>query len=431
MKTNYLRLLLLICGTTLFAQNNDFNNQGGDFIWSNPANWSQNAIPLPENTVRLPILAESQVDQPFTVTKVQTVFATSNANPGSTVPLAGSSILTIDAGANNFNAIENVSNNDAKLTFKGNVTIDNSAGGFTQMRNLNGTENTIEFGEESLLTINTNLASIFGASPFFNFNGTITGSANLRLGPNTISTFGSTSSNPDWDGQLVFQANATAVVNAADNNEFFNGEKIQVNGSNSSIEINGENTFNSGVTVGANHNFTFTVNKSQNAMTKILLPVSGTLNLVIGEDVELLHFQDTEEIEWGEGTLNIVGYEEGVIRFGTDNTALTAEQLAQINADNGDEAVALDSEGFLVNESSLSVVGFDNQKVNPILISTISTNYLNFTEPQNAIQVIDLNGKVLVNQKLNNELSIDISSLQKGNYFVIFEGNRVERFIKK
>lgn len=432
MKTNYLTFVLLMCATFVFAQNNDFNNQGGDFVWSNPANWSLNAVPVPANTVRLPVLAESQVDANYTITKIQTVFATSNANPGSTVGIAGTGTLTIDAGENNFNAIENVSNHNVLLTFKGNVSIDNSAGGFTQMRSINGPSNAIKFDSGSTLTLTTNLATINGSSPMFEYNGTITGDGNLRFGPGTINTFGSTASNPNWNGDLAFLANAQATVNTDDNNIFYSGNKIQANGSGSSIEINGENVFASSISVGGSHSFTFNVNANQDNMNVISFSDNGTLNLVIDPSVTVLSFADNSDSEitnWNNGTVNIVGYEEGVIRFGTDNTALTAEQLTQIVADNGDEAVALDPNGFLVNESSLSVKGFENTST-PILVSTITTNQLNFTKPQESIKVIDINGKVLINERLNNQLEMDITSLKAGNYFVIFNDKTVERFLK-
>ena len=56
--------------------------------------------------------------------------------------------------------------------------------------------------------------------------------------------------------------------------------------------------------------------------------------------------------------MNITNYTEGVIRFGTGNTGLTTDQLAQISADNGGAPLALDNNGYLVNESSLSVDDF-------------------------------------------------------------------------
>lgn len=428
MKTNYLTFVLLMCATFVFAQNNDFNNQGGDLLWSNPANWSQGVVPNTTNTsqVRMPLTVESMVDTNISIKKIQTTFAT----PGD-VPIAGNGTLTIDAGANNNNAIENVSNNNVALNFKGNLEINNSAGGFTLMRSLNGSSNAINFDDGSTLTLSTNLGVISAASPSFNFNGSIDGSGNLRFGPNTINTFGSTSSNLNWTGEVVFLGNAQTIVNTADNNIFYDGFKIQVNGNGSSIEINGENVYSGNIVIGDGHTFTFQANKNLSGLGLIEFSDNGTLNLDIDAAVTNLTFTDNSAVVWNSGTLNITGYQEGVIRFGTDDTGLTSQQLSQITADNDGEAVALDEDGFLVNESSLSNVDFESNMNKRMLNSTIATNQLSFITPQNKVKIIDINGRVLVDNHNSNQTELTIDFLTPGHYFIVFENNLVERFIKK
>ena len=110
MKKNYFSLLLTLSSIFLIAQNNDFNNGGGDLLWSNPANWTLNAVPGPANTVRLPLIVESQVDAPYTITKIQTIFGTSGD-----VSVAGASTLTLNPGAANGFGIQNSSNENIKL----------------------------------------------------------------------------------------------------------------------------------------------------------------------------------------------------------------------------------------------------------------------------------------------------------------------------
>lgn len=426
MKTNYLTIVLLMCTTFVLAQNNDFNNQGGDLLWSNPANWSQGVVPNTTNTsqVRMPLTVESMVDTNISIKKIQTTFAT----PGD-VPIAGNGTLTIDPGANNNNAIENVSNYNVAINFKGNLEINNSAGGFTLMRSLNGNSNAINFDDGSTLTLTTNLGVISSASPSFNFNGSIDGAGNLRFGPNTVNTFGSTSSNPNWSGDVVFLANAQTIVNTADNNIFYDGFKIQVNGNGSSIEINGENVYSGNIVIGGGNTFTFEANKNLNGLGEISFSNNGTLNLNIDSAVTNLSFTDNSAAEWNNGTLNITGYQEGVIRFGTDVNGLTSQQLSQITADNGGQVLELDANGFLVNET-LSVDEFQNAKI-PVIISTLVENVINFSQPQNHVKIIDMNGRVLMNNENNNQLEININMLSPGLYFAVFENNVVERFLKK
>ncbi len=426
MKTNYLTFVLLLCTTFVLAQNNDFNNQGGDLLWSNPSNWSQGVVPNISNTgqVRMPLTVESLVDTNISIKKIQTTFAT----PGD-VPIAGNGTLTIDAGANNNNAIENVSNNNVALNFKGNLEINNSAGGFTLMRSLNGSSNAINFDSGSTLTLTTNLGVISTASPLFNFNGSIQGDGNLRFGPNTLNTFGSTSSNPNWTGEVVFLANAQTVVNTTDNNIFYDGFKIQVNGNGSSIQINGENVYSGNIVIGGGHTFTFEANKNLDGLGEIEFSNNGTLNLDIDSAVTNLTFTDNSAVEWNNGSLNITGYQEGVIRFGTDETGLTDQQLSQITADNGGQVLELDANGFLVNET-MSVDEFQNRKT-PIITSTLVDNRLKFSQPQNYVKIIDINGRVLINNENNNQLEINVNTLSPGNYFAVFGNNKVERFLKK
>ena len=44
MKQKFFSLLLLFSAISFLAQNNDFNNGGGDQLWSNTANWSLGVV---------------------------------------------------------------------------------------------------------------------------------------------------------------------------------------------------------------------------------------------------------------------------------------------------------------------------------------------------------------------------------------------------
>lgn len=427
MRTNYFTLVCLILTSCLFAQNNDFNNGGGDLLWSNSANWTLGVVPNTTNTgqVRLPLLLESQVDTDVTIKKIQNIFGTSG-----NVSVAGGATLTLDPGAANAYGIENVSNNDVNLSFIGNVNINNPAG-FTLMRNLNGASNIIEFADGSTLTLTTNISTATGSNNAgFQFNGSLAGSGNLRFGANTTSTFGSTASNGSYLGELPFLTNAAVIVNTADNNVFYNGPKLQVNGNGASIEINGENVFASGVVIGGSNTFTFTANKNQSSMGTIVFSNDGTLNLVVDPSVTNLSFGDNSESAWGAGTLNVVGYSQGVIRFGTDNTGLTEDQLAQIT-DGSAESFALDDNGFLIYESKLSIDDFNTDGQSAILQVTVTRNTLNFNMPQSNVKIVDLRGRVVLNKTSQNLSEISIEFLSPGHYFAIFDDNVVERFIKK
>lgn len=437
MKKNYLAIILLFCTALVWSQNNDFTNGGGDFLWSNSANWSLGEVPNTTNTgiVRLPLIVESLVDTDVSIKKIQTTFSTSGD-----APVAGNSILTIDAGANAVFGIENVSNNDVSLIFKGNVSINNSTSvsiSNTLMRNQNGTGgNAIEFADGSVLTLNTPLETRTGSSNTFNFNGSIEGTSALRVNANTISTFGGTSNNSSFGGDFVWVGqNASVIVNTSDNNVFLpTDRKIQINAINGSIEVNGVNVFQGNISINGSNTFTFDVNKNQTSMGFISFSggsADGTLNLVVDSAVTELAFADTSAVEWNSGTLNITGYVPGVLRFGTDANGLTATQLSQITVDGSGGAVALNSSGYLVNASSLSVDDFSSDNGKPIAYPTITSNKIQFSKTQNNVKIYALNGKLLTYNKAANQSEISVAFLASGLYFIVFDDKKVEKFIKK
>ncbi|MGB5982110.1 MAG: T9SS type A sorting domain-containing protein [Nonlabens sp.] len=435
MKYYYNYLIILFFSTLAVAQNNDFNNQGGDLLWSNPANWSLNTVPNTSNTgqVRLPLLVESLVDTDITISKIQSIFSTQGD-----VAVAGASTLTIDVGANAVQGIENVSNQSISLMFKGNLTINNSTSAGisnTLMRNQNGSGNSIQFADNSVLNLLTPLEARSGSSGNFSFNGSLAGTAPLRVNANTICTFGSTSNNSGYGGDLVWVgANASVVVNTADNNIFLpTDQKIQINAVNGSIDVNGINVFDGNISINGDRSFDFNLNENQDNLGTITFAggsADGTLNFNLGSGVTNATFGDSSAEPWNNGTLNIINYAEGVLRFGTDNSALTAAQLSQITTDSGGGPVGLDSNGFLVDRSSLSIG--DEFEINKTSVyPTFTTDKLFFSKAQNSVKIFDLNGRLMKESKELNQQDIDVSFLPAGLYMIILDGGKTEKFYKK
>lgn len=440
MRKNYITLFTILFTAIGFAQNNDFTNGGGDFLWSNVSNWSLGVVPNTTNSnpIRLPLIVESLVDADITIKKIQTTFST----PGDT-PIAGNATLTIDAQANAAFGIENVSDNDINMVFKGNVIINNSttAGiANTLMRNQNGNTNDVNgiiFDNGSVLTLMTPLEARSGTGgDIYNFNGSLVGTAPLRVSANTTSNFGSTSDNSGFGGDFVWVgANANIVVNTADNNVFLPAErKIQINGNNGAIEINGMNVYQGNISINGSQSFTFNVDANQNSMGTITFAggtADGTLNLDVDNSITELYFANSSEVEWNTGTLNITGYKEGVIKFGSDNTGLTAAQISQITVDGSGGEVALNSEGYLVNASSLSVNDFNNETLKPIAYPTLTSSKIFFSKPQNNVKIINLNGQVLRAVRTQNQEEISVDFLSSGLYLIVFDNKKTEKFIKK
>ncbi|WP_299668204.1 T9SS type A sorting domain-containing protein [uncultured Polaribacter sp.] len=347
MKQIYFFLLIILCSTLTVAQNNDFNNGGGDFLWSNNANWSLGTTPNTSQTIRSSI-SGSIVNADYTLFKIQNIFGTTNdVSFGG----GGTGTLTINPEGNNLFGIENVSNSDVSLSFAGKVNIDNPSG-ITLIRNSNGNTNdvnNIEFESTSTLTLTTNLEARAGSGgDIFNFNGALEGNAALRIASGTTINFGSTSNNSSFAGDFVWISDGIVNVNSADNNVFLpNGRKLQINSSGGSVQVSGANVFDGNITIGGSNTFTVDMNKNQDNIGTIVFSVDGTLNLPVDNAVTNLTFADNSASSWGTGTLNITGFKDGVIRFGTDNNGLTSVQLSQITVDDSSNGLALDSNGYL------------------------------------------------------------------------------------
>lgn len=436
MKKNYLFLVLALCTSIFSAQSITFTNGGGDRLWSNTANWSVGVLPTSTNNVGTS-QNNSIVDANFTIARIQNFAGTtSDVSYGGN----GTGILTIDiASAVAALGIANFSDNDVALSFSGNITINNSdaSNEITFMRNDRGTSagNSIKFEGGSLLTLETNFETRKSAGGnTFNFDGTLAGTAALRFAANTNNIFGSTSDNTGHGGDLVWVgSNATVVVNTAVNSTFLPADrKIQINAADGSIEVNSENVYQGNISINGSNTFTFDVNKNQSSIGTITLAggtANGTLNLDIDDSVTTLNFANSSEVDWSAGTLNISGFKNGVIRFGTDNNGLTAAQLTQITA-SGITAFALDNDGYLIDAATASVNDFEENTINPIAYPTLTSHKIYFRELQNNVKIFDITGKVLVHNTTSNQSEIGVENFSSGLYFIVFDNKKVERFVK-
>ncbi len=439
MKNKYIFFLFLMLTISMVGQNKDFVPTSG-VTWSESNNWSPTGIPTIANDVRLPGTIESDLDIAFTLSRLQTVFGTGNTG-GTETAIGGAGMLTIDAqsNANAAKGIANLSGNGINLIFKGNITIANSTsdGIKNTLLNLgNNASNQFTFDDGSNLTISTPLeARAGGGAGSYTFSGILSGAGALRFNANTNITFGSTSDNSTRTGDFVYVgANVVITVNTVDDGVFVpSGQKIQSNADNGTVVINGANVFKGSIGVDASRTFNFDVNKNQNSMELIQFTGAGagTLNLDIDTNVTELVFADNSGEDWKTGTINITGYKEGVLRFGTDNNGLTAAQLAQITVDGGGGALALNSNGYLVNESSLSVDNKEHEALKPIAYPTLASNTIFFSKPQSNVKVFDMTGRMVLQNQVENQNGITINSLKRGVYLIVFDNKKIEKFIKQ
>lgn len=326
------------------AQTTVFNNAAGGNNWNNAGNWSAG---IADNNGEIAQMRfDVTADGDFIVNRVQNEFTSSG---DLTVSSDVSGSVTIDTNsAGNADGIRNVSGQagGSNLRFSGNVTVDNTLGGATLFSFGNNTSNAITFTDTSVLTVNslteTNTAGSSGYS--INFNGSLEGTANLRFGATDSNiTFGATSDNSNYNGDFVFFANSAVVSDSAVVGGFVASEfrKIQVNGSNASLTLNGAGSMLGNVVVSGTNSFTFNVNANQDNMGT--LDAGGVFNLNVGASVTELFFADSSSLDWTGATVAITGFKENTISFGTNADGLTEAQLGQI--DGG--IYSLTAEGFL------------------------------------------------------------------------------------
>ena len=142
-------------------------------------------------------------------------------------------------------------------------------------------------------------------------------------------------------------------------------------------------------------------------------------------------FVNNKDYNWATGEVNVTGYKDGVIRFGTDSTGLTAGQLNQIEVDGGGGAVLLDASGYLVSASTISIDDTDTKVVTRISVPSIVSDKLLLRTPQNSVKIMGINGVTVYVKNTKNQEEVDVTSLPSGVYFILFNDKTTEKFVKK
>ena len=330
------------------AQAIDWTGSGDGSSWSDANNWGGN-VP-DDNTETARFLGNADVDinvdQNFTVQSYTDGFA----GTGFTTTIGGPGTLTFDRNLDSVVTIANSTGNDGSiLRFTGNVAINNTAGGTTYAQNGNSAGNTILFDAGSTLTLTTGLNATGSGS--HQFNGTVAGSGTLGIAANNVS-FGAGHDSSTWTGDVSM--NGTGRFLAINGGTVGNsGVDLRGNFGTNEIELNGANVINgANVTTGVSAttpNLTLDINANQVNMGTITLGAGSSLTLdLLGSGVTSLFFADSSSRNWNDATVSILGFQEGVIKFGSDASGLLPAQLAAIDDGLGNFGIySLTSSGYL------------------------------------------------------------------------------------
>lgn len=318
----------------------DWTPAGTNTNWSTAENWQNGNIPDTNGEAVRNTLADAtefNVDLDYTINN----FLDGFSGPDVTTTVSGTGLLTIDRNRTTTAVgIDNATGTTGgTLRFTGSVKIANSQGGTTTIRNANSSGNTLVFATGGRLTIDSLLETQNGAGGSIQFNGTLAASAaNLRINSTNVS-FGPGHDSSAFGADLVLINNSILTINGG--TVLNTGRKFQVNGT-SQLILNSADAINfANITVSGSNAFTLDVNASQANMG--LLTAPGALTIDLDPSVNVLAFLDSSALDWGTGTVSINGFQENVIRFGTDGNGLTPSQLSAI--DGG--AYFLSNDGYL------------------------------------------------------------------------------------
>lgn len=322
----------------------DWVGDGDNDLWSNALNWAGGDIP-DSNTVRARFNLNDDVainiDQDFTINR----YIDGASGEGRTHTLFGEGLLTIDVNNSVVGesiGIDNATTGDGGTLRigDGSILIHNSQGTATTMRNLNSSSNQILFDTGSTLTINTLFRTVSGAGGRIDFNGTFAPSpSNLQIGSSNV-YFGEGHNSSEFDAEIVMLGNSKLTINGG--TVLSSGNRFQLNG-NGEIVLNAADTINgANIALGGANNLYLDVNADQSNFGHITVG-GGTLTIDVDPDVDHLNFARSYFQNWDNGGVQITGFREGTIRFGTDGAGLNRDQLAAIAGG----PYSLTAEGYL------------------------------------------------------------------------------------
>jgi len=425
MKKLYTILTLLMC-SIVSAQDVTFDNQAGagDGAWETTTNWIEGA--LPTSTQWASFTASATLSSSQTIKQISL--------RGNSV--TGLGTLTFDGGGQK-TLLAAANPGDLHLFDVPVIINDVANAGTASTFQLNGATKVVTFNKSLTVTTETILRGASTTSTF-NVNGPVTGSARLTLS-GSVYNFPASSNNSGFTGNIyanTVSTNAPDIFTSSSTEGGFlnTGSTFQSNNTLSKLHLNAVNIMKGNIEVQNATNLLLDVNANQSSVGHVTIG-GGILTIDVDAGVTVLSFANSSANVWGAGSIAITGFKEGVIHFGMDNTGLTAQQLSQITADGvgAGQTLALNLSGYLVLASSLSTDEFALSSAKRISYPTAVEGNIYFSKPINSVAVYSVTGnKVMeVASKVNALEALSVSKLRSGLYFMVLDGIKTEKFIKR
>ena len=225
------------------------------------------------------------------------------------------------------------------VTVNGTLTISLAGVSFASTT-VNADKITLANGASIVRTLGTlNAAPLYSGTYNLTYNGTTAQTTGVEL-----PTAASNALN-----NLTFDNTAGVTLSAATT-----ATNIIANKSNT-ITLNTADFLDANVQVNAGSELTLNVDANQANLKQIVFSgATGTTNATTAKlklnmaTDKTVTFTDSSAQNWGTGTLEITGFKDGTIRFGTSNTGLTLTQLSQIkDSSDSSRKFILDASGYL------------------------------------------------------------------------------------
>lgn len=348
--------LLIICqlfALAGYAQVPVFTNVGaGNNFYSNAENWTDGLKPVANDQAQFN--ATATLDESATLTQIRSAALIAGLSEGE-------GVLTLTGAGLAVDIQQQAPSAGGEFLIDANVLFTSTEVVGQSLFRVNGEDGIITFGPNSDLNLGNSIRLVGNGNPAvngqFNFNGVLRGTGAIQVGARASVTYGESSDNSNFKGDLVFVfSGATVTANNAANNVFVPvAQKIQINNSNGTLILNGANIYRGGLTVGGANTLRLEVNANQPNIDNLQMSGAGELTIALGDDMDMLHFGDLSGDEegslWNAGaTITIENFQSGAIRFGTNSEGLTAAQINQINIGGG--TPSLNTLGYLIDQSA-------------------------------------------------------------------------------
>ena len=256
------------------------------------------------------------------------------------------------------------------ITVNGTLTI-NLVGATVSSTTVNADKITLANGATIVRTSGTlNAAPLYSGTYNVTYNGTTAQTTGVELPTATNAAL----------NNLTFDNAAGVTLGAATT-----ATNIITNKSNT-LTLGTANYLNANVQMNGAAELTLNVNANQANLKKIVFSSATTAKLKLNMTADTqVTFTNSSAENWGTGAVQITGFQEGKIKFGTSNTALTATQLGLIK-DTADlsKTFKLSDQGYLYYSTTI-IPGdaFVVTSANPVFLATgvASTYSITTTTP--------------------------------------------------